>query len=84
MCVCVCVCLRPGASGGRAWALAARPGGGLGLEGEQVFEIERMFGANVCSIQAPGRRAAGGGQTPECPERGQTGPVRRSIAMGGG
>ncbi len=60
MCVCVCVCLRPGVSGGRAWALAARPGGGLGLEGEQVFEIERMFGANVCSIQAPGDGGGGG------------------------
>jgi len=82
MCVCVCVCLRPGVSGGRAWALDRAAGVGLG--GEQVFEIERMFGANVCSIQAPGRRGRRGPRPPECPERGLTGPVRRSIAMGGG
>ena len=63
MCVCVCVCLRPGASGGRAWALAARPGGGLGLEGEQVFEIERMFGGERMFDSGP--RAAGGGGGPD-------------------
>jgi len=60
--VCVYICRSPLIGRGRALALDRAAGVGLG--GEQVFEIERMFGANVCSIQAPGRRAAAGGPRP--------------------